>query len=446
MIDRQAIVEARRMLGRRLAELRKAAGYSQHDFAPVTLYTRSTIANVEIGRQHVPQSFWQRCDEALGTEGALTRDYEELQALIRRRHEEAAQQATGAAGKPPGSHSPQPRWNHSEWAVTWDPMRRRMLFAWGLTTTAATGLGTGSVAVGSADIARLQRTDARLYRLANRHGGETLWQAAVASADEGYAMLERGSYGSDVGRQLLTATGELEICAGALAFDAGRHDIARTCNEGALTLARQGGDPEVEVRALTNLAKGSNVLDRPREAQRLANAAADVAASSGASARLLVIAQLRRAMASSLMADARGADQAIRQARITLDGERDKTAGERYAYVTPFEIDGIEAACALELGHAARAERLLEHVIIGYESQFRRIRAHYKVRLARARLENREVEGAAEAANAVLDDLAGDLASWRVSSELSAVVRRLADHPHVDGVSQLQDRYRAMSV
>lgn len=52
MIDRQAVAEARRMLGRRLAELRKAAGYSQHQLAPFTLYTRSTLANVEIGRQH----------------------------------------------------------------------------------------------------------------------------------------------------------------------------------------------------------------------------------------------------------------------------------------------------------------------------------------------------------------------------------------------------------
>ena len=55
------------------------------------------------------------------------------------------------------------------------------------------------------------------------------------------------------------------------------------------------------------------------------------------------------------------------------------------------------------------------------------------------------MDGAAEAANAVLDDLSGDLASWRVSSELSTVARRLADHPHVDGVSQFLDRYRAMS-
>jgi DNA-binding XRE family transcriptional regulator len=51
LVDRSAIVEARRALGRQLAALRKAAGYSQHEFAPLTHYARSTSANVEVGRQ-----------------------------------------------------------------------------------------------------------------------------------------------------------------------------------------------------------------------------------------------------------------------------------------------------------------------------------------------------------------------------------------------------------
>ncbi|MGH3815492.1 MAG: helix-turn-helix domain-containing protein, partial [Pseudonocardiaceae bacterium] len=257
MIGRQTIAEARRVLGRQLAELRKAAGYSQHKFAPLTLYTRSTLANVEIGRQHVPQSFWQRCDEALGTDGALSRSSEDLQALITRHHEQAAQELADAAGDPPDSRSAQDQWKHSELAVTWDPMRRRTLFAWGLTTTAATGLGAGSGAVGSADVVWLQRAETRLYRLAAQHGGEMLWQAAVDAVGEGRLMLERGSYGSGIGRQLLVATGRLQICGGWLAFDAGRHDVAQMCNEGALALARQANDPEVESQALADLARGS---------------------------------------------------------------------------------------------------------------------------------------------------------------------------------------------
>lgn len=73
--------ERRKALGRRLASLREAAGYTQHEFAPLTLYGRSTVANVETGGQRAQREFWQRCDEALATGGALTADYDELTGL-----------------------------------------------------------------------------------------------------------------------------------------------------------------------------------------------------------------------------------------------------------------------------------------------------------------------------------------------------------------------------
>jgi transcriptional regulator with XRE-family HTH domain len=72
--------DARVALGRRLAELRKAAGLTQHSLAPLTLYGRSTVANVELGRQSVARDFWVRCDRALGTGGALTADYDQIHA------------------------------------------------------------------------------------------------------------------------------------------------------------------------------------------------------------------------------------------------------------------------------------------------------------------------------------------------------------------------------
>ncbi|MGH4026659.1 MAG: hypothetical protein ACRDRV_18970 [Pseudonocardiaceae bacterium] len=40
--------------------------------------------------QHVLRTFWQRCD-TLNNGGALTRDYDELPALIRRQHAKSAQ-------------------------------------------------------------------------------------------------------------------------------------------------------------------------------------------------------------------------------------------------------------------------------------------------------------------------------------------------------------------
>ncbi len=440
MVDRQAIAEARRALGRLLAEHRKAAGHSQHQFAPLTHYARSTIANVEVGRQQVPRSFWERCDEVLSTGEALCRAYDQLHALIRRHHEETARARSDTDVHPPY------RGDHDNRAVPCDPMRRRTLVTWGLVTTAATGLGVASAgAVGAADIARLQRTEARLQRLGGRHGGENLWQAASASANEGYLMLEARSYGPSVGQQLLMATGRLQVCAGSLAFDAGRHDVARACCTDALALARQAGDPEVEIRALSDLARVSYVLDRPREARRLASAAEQVAASAGELPRLAVIPQFRNAMASALMSDARETDHAITQARRALDRAHDEPVEEWNAFLSPFEIDGCEATCALELGQAARAEALLERVIAGYGSRFTRNRALYRARLARARLDNGAVDGAAEAANVVLDELSGEVASWRVNGELDGVARRLADYPDVEGADRFLARYRSMS-
>jgi transcriptional regulator with XRE-family HTH domain len=78
--ESDAIVEARRALGRQLAALRQAAGYSQQAFAPLTGYTRSTLGNVETGRQNVPRQFWERCRDKLGAP-ELIAGYEQVKAI-----------------------------------------------------------------------------------------------------------------------------------------------------------------------------------------------------------------------------------------------------------------------------------------------------------------------------------------------------------------------------
>ena len=71
---------------------RQAAGYSQEEFAPLTGYGRSTLANVETGRQNVPRAFWVRCQEELGA-GSLVPAYDEIQAMVRADRLAAAGQA-----------------------------------------------------------------------------------------------------------------------------------------------------------------------------------------------------------------------------------------------------------------------------------------------------------------------------------------------------------------
>ncbi len=72
MSEPTAAATARQALGEELAAYRVAAGYTQARFAHLTGYSRSTVANVETGRQRVPRMFWERCDTALRTAHLLT--------------------------------------------------------------------------------------------------------------------------------------------------------------------------------------------------------------------------------------------------------------------------------------------------------------------------------------------------------------------------------------
>lgn len=89
MRESGTVEAARRALGAQLAGYRRASGYSQAEFASVIEYSRSTVANVETGRQNVPRSFWTRADEALPAGGALAEASDEVGALVRREREEA---------------------------------------------------------------------------------------------------------------------------------------------------------------------------------------------------------------------------------------------------------------------------------------------------------------------------------------------------------------------
>jgi transcriptional regulator with XRE-family HTH domain len=332
-------------------------------------------------------------------------------------------------------------------AVPFDPMRRRTIVKWGLAAPVAAGLvGISADAprvgrIGAADAAWLQRAAVRLRSLGHQHGGESLWQAASGLVSDGYLMLEHGTYTETVGKRLLKATGRAQMCAGWLAFDAGRQDVARSCYNEALMLARHGGDPGVEAHALVNLAFQSNVLGRPREAVRFAEAAERAAAAPGGTARAPAMPHMRRAIALALSAEPRASDKALTRARTVLDRDVDKPIEEWCAFLSRAELDGVEATCAIELGRPERAEALLQRAIVGHTDQYARNRALYRVRLARARLDRKAVDGAAEAANAALDDLGGELASWCVSSELNAVAVRLASHPQVPGVERFLTRY-----
>ncbi|MFK3980583.1 helix-turn-helix domain-containing protein [Micromonospora sp. NPDC050397] len=475
MINIQDVDTAKKELGRKLAGWRMACKLTQLDLARSIPSSRSTIAGVERGAQVVDRIFWSRCDTLLRAGGELAQAYRRFQELERRFQAErtaAAEQARWgnadawssriagsdnetqpdpgarrvAAGEPQIGGVPD-----DLPGVAFDDMRRRTLVKWGATAAAVAGMGSGRPSdgltgrVGARDAERLSKAAVRLYGLDYRHGGDSLWQAAAAKVNDGYAMLEQGSYTGTVEGHLLKATGRVQMCAGWLAFDAGEQGVARTCFTDALALARQAGDREVETATLAYLALQANALGRPREASRFASAAENATSTVTGPPRLGAVPQLRKAIASALMADPSGTDTAIGRARRVLDRDGDKPTEQWCTFLSPAELDGIEGTCAVELGRAAQAQTLLEQAIAGYDDRYARNRALYRVRLARARLSAGAPDGAADAANEALDDLTGEVASWRVHAELQTVAHQLAAYPRIPAVAGFLARYPSVA-
>ena len=98
----QELRAAQVALGRRLRDLRKAAGLTQQELAAATWTSRSSIACTETGRQNPDHTFWPRADQATGAGGVLVAASEDLRALARRRalHGTSAPGGDAAAGGP----------------------------------------------------------------------------------------------------------------------------------------------------------------------------------------------------------------------------------------------------------------------------------------------------------------------------------------------------------
>jgi transcriptional regulator with XRE-family HTH domain len=64
---------ARRLFAAELRRLRGVRGLSQRELAGRIVHSRALVAEVERGERWPPEDLAIRCDEVLGTDGALTR-------------------------------------------------------------------------------------------------------------------------------------------------------------------------------------------------------------------------------------------------------------------------------------------------------------------------------------------------------------------------------------
>jgi hypothetical protein len=394
MIEPDAITEARRALGKRLAAYRRAAGYNQAEFAPLTGYGRSTIANVETGRQRVPRDFWQRCDTALDTGDVLADEADSIEAAERERRlqraaaeqaqraERACQQLVGLQRGGPTLIPTTPPGD--QWPADLDQARRAAPALWTCDLsmsvvdddhhTSVTAFRwliapqeppvaqvPGHRRIGHGDVERIRAVRRHLKDIDNAHGGGAAFPMTTAFLRHEVAPLLGSSYGEATARLLLGATGELALDAGWMAYDAGDHLLARRYMTQALRLSHGADDRMFGGRVLCAMSHQALHLGQVPLAIDLARAARSGTqhlATPAVSAMLCAMEACGHAAAG----DRAQCTRALLEAETALDRAGPGDENPPWVDFDEGGLWGHTARALLDLGDAVEAERYAEQL------------------------------------------------------------------------------------
>jgi transcriptional regulator with XRE-family HTH domain len=434
--DRPAPREARAALGAELAAYRRAAGCTQARLALLTEYSRSTIANVETGRQHVPRSFWERADAALRTGGTLATACDELEAAARRDLRAAARQVSTARQAQawhddlnPIPRAPTPA--RADGNATqarhrpgsWQPDETSVLvdgeLPEGLTdVTVPREAEPRRVTPG--DVVRLRGMRARLKAIDNAHGGGAALPMATWYLRHEIVPLIYARHGDPVSRALIEVAAEVKHDVGWMAYDAGKQDVATGYFTDALRLARQAGNRLLGGRILAAMSHQAIYLGNKRQAIDFAQAARHLTRQV-ATPRVIAMEAAMEACAHAAAGDARQCHRALADAAgaVAL-----LTSGQHDPDWLDFDEGGY-------WGHAARAHRDLGDLHRAEECaaksvglclpEHSRTRAQRTTIQATAHLRLGEIDAAAAAAERVVHE-AWNLHSGHVFGEVAGLV------------------------
>lgn len=170
MADPLDVRAAWRDLGHQLAARRKSAQLSQRELARRTKYSRSSIANIEVGLQHVDRTFWEAVDALLGAAGKLLQAYDDAEACQRAHQRPRAKISASDAGllDPAGTESL--------------PNRRSLWDRPGVAAEDATGAASGTHQGSTKDLPKVagRRASSRV----SRDGADADFARSLSETDE----------------------------------------------------------------------------------------------------------------------------------------------------------------------------------------------------------------------------------------------------------------------
>jgi tetratricopeptide (TPR) repeat protein len=395
-------VGARRELGVQLAVLRDAARLTQEELARRVGYVRSTVGNVETGRQRVPRRFWIQCDQILATSGVLTEAYDRVEMLER-------QAALTAATDPPAAVVDAAPWPAPPSADV-DP---GLVLHW----------------------ARLLRVLAGVHNLL----GPGQVHDAVCRESSLIRRYRNDAVG-DLRTGLLAVEARWAEFASWTADNIGDHQAASFWLDRALGLARQAAHGPMT--AYVVMRQAQEAADR-HDGAKAAALAATAAATAALSDRDRALCAIREAQGHALRGDRRACSTAIKTAyrliaRAGTSGPLNDDPDTIGTHCGLPYVRAHEAYCALRLGRALDAVQILEDVLGSWPQDLRQDEALARAWLAHAYLAtHRLAEAGVEADRALA--LTTTTFSARTTRILAQLDVRLATTP---GISEVE-RFRA---
>lgn len=458
--ESEEIAAARLALGRQLAALRQAAGYTQAGLAAEAGWSRSTLGNVETGRQSAPRLFWKRCADILAAPelvlacgqigemisaertAAARRAEADREARVRKRRDTAGPVALSLTGYADAAVPAQP-----QWVATGGEAMLKAVELWqhdladrgtrpGNADTAAAMIlcwltalpdhpltrATGAWAISPGDLQRLRSVRSRLKDIDNAHGGGVAFPMMAAYLRTEAIPLLYGQYDEETGRALAESLAQLELDAGWSAYDAGDHRLARCYLLHALRLAHTAADRMLGGRIVCALSHQALHTGQPVLSVRLARAAR-AGAGPAATPRGTAMMAAMEAMAHANVADPGRCHQAVEDAQRALASAAPGDGDPEWLDFDEGGLLGHQAWATRDLAAAglANPELALERASRSVNlcrADHGRTRAQRNAILATTCLQAGDVERCAAAGEQVLAD-GWNLRSWHVREDVA---------------------------
>ncbi|MGW5342898.1 XRE family transcriptional regulator [Streptomyces sp. NPDC004050] len=312
-----------------------------------------------------------------------------------------------------------------------EPPVQRRTFMTAVAAAAASAAGApvayaAPYRVGMADVALIHQRFTEIIKADHRHGGQLgIERQAAALAQEALALQSSGAASQRVRASLYGSAASFRSSAMWAAIDGRRFGDARHHMQEAQALAELAGDQTIKFRIWSHAGTMYRHMGRPVEA----SAANGVARRLSLTRRDPMFASLGLAREAAIHAAAgehRAVHRAISQAQDALGRADPKEVRPVWlnAFFDEAEIHALALSSYFSLGEWSTAEMHAHQCLATLRPHMARSRAITTARLARAQLEQGEVETAVTTAKGISDDAA--TGHPRVSGMLTQFSRRLA--------------------